>query len=60
MATKTIDPAVQLIVNQVRALVDFHLEQQRGAGHTPAEIVQDRAALVAAIVEMLRARQGQP
>jgi hypothetical protein len=59
MAAKTIDPSVQLIVNQVRAIVEYHLDRQRGAGHTPAEITQARATLVAGIVEALRAR-SQP
>jgi hypothetical protein len=49
MATKTIEPGVQLVVNHVCALVAYHLERQHDAGHTPDEMAQDRAALVAAL-----------
>ncbi len=54
-ATKRLDAGVQLIVNQVCALVQFHLDRQRAAGHTPDEVAEERAALVAGIVEALRA-----
>jgi hypothetical protein len=58
-ATKPLDVAAQQIVNQVRALVEYHVERQRDAGHTPAEITEARAALVAGIVETLH-RSPQP
>jgi hypothetical protein len=58
-ATTPLDVAAQQIVNHVRALVEYHVERQRDAGHTPAESAEARAALVAAIVEALR-RSPQP
>ena len=59
-ATKPLDAGLQLIVNQVCALVNYHMERHRDAGHTPDEMTQERAALVAGIVEALRARSPQP
>jgi hypothetical protein len=61
MAAKTavpIDADSQLIINQVRALVEYHVERQRAAGHE--EVAQTRAALVAGIIEALRVRSPKP
>jgi hypothetical protein len=64
MATKKtatpVDAGRQLIVNFVCAHVEYYLDRQRGAGHTPEEITQQRAALVAGITAALRIRSFQP
>jgi hypothetical protein len=58
-ATKPLDADPQLIVNHVRVLVQFHMDRQRAAGHTPDEMAQQRATLVAGIIEGL-AQRTQP
>jgi hypothetical protein len=41
--------------------MEYYLERQHGAGRPAAELIRDRAALVAGIVEALRApRSPQP
>jgi hypothetical protein len=67
-ATTPLTADLQQVVNYVRALVEDRLERQRAAGRTPAEVAEERAALVAGIVEALgvesrranRSRSSQP
>ena len=60
MAANTpLDADAQLILNHVCGLMTYHMERQRDAGRTPAEMAEAREALIAGIVETMR-RSPQP